>query len=394
MILAQHGYGPSDRVETGMQDGSIHGVILSAANINPDQIASYCTGLTSVKSDALLLFDPEYYVNFIQEADKFGKLADYPYFNHPMAPSDLASPKRLLQTTEQVLRFQIDAGLKKLVAPTLEITSFGSAHEPYALSLLNAAVEYVADNQPDTELYGSLVINESAFYDLERMALFLDAITRIKGVTGFYIVIDRTDSAKSIWTNPQNLAAYMYLVHTLSANKKIILGYTDGTGLLGLAVGAGYIGNGWWLNSGNFTKQRFVASGGRRRATYYSKQLMSSIYVDGELSVLVSKGFGEQIAGSSKYDAAVTADPLNPTSWSERNTVFHKWLMLSDDDKELAALSNEQERLELLSTKIAQAKDLSEQMNGLLPDGFKSTHGPEKLRTWLAAIEQYRKWVL
>lgn len=144
MILAQHGYGPADRVQVGLTDNSLGGVIISAANVNPDQIADYCKGITDVRSDAIMLFDTEYYVNFIQEADKFGKLADYPYFSHPMAPSDLASPKLLQETTERVLKFQTDLGLKLITAPSIEITSFGSANEPYALSLLHAAAEYVA----------------------------------------------------------------------------------------------------------------------------------------------------------------------------------------------------------------------------------------------------------
>lgn len=394
MILAQHGYGPSDRVEVGLTDTSIDGVIISASNANPDQIQDYCSSIRKVRSDAFMLFDPEYYVNFIQEADKFGKLADYPYFLHPMAPSDLASPKLLQETTEKVIKFQIDQGFKQITVPTLEITSFGSANEPYALSLLHASAEYVADNHKDTELYGSLLINENAFYDVERMALFLDAITRVKGLRGFYIVVDRSDSQKSFWTNPQSLSAYMYLIHTLSSNKTVVLGYTDGAALLGLAAGASYVSNGWWQNSGNFTKKRFVASGGRRRATYYSRQLMSTMYVDGELSVLVGKGLGDKIANTTKYDKNVSSDPLNPASWNERDAVFHKWLVLSEHDHELASLPDEAARMSLLAEKIGAAKELSETMNGLLPDGFNANHGPEKLRTWLAAMEQYRKGVI
>lgn len=394
MILAQHGYGPSDRVEVGLTDGSLGGVILSASNIKPDQLAEYCSAIRLCRPDSIILFDPEYYVNFIQEADKFGKLADYPYFNHPMAASDLASPRLLMDTAQKVLKQQVEVGLQQVTAPTIEITSFGSANEPYALSLLHASSEYMADNHPGVDLYCSLLINESAFYDVERMALFLDAITRLKSIKGYYVVVDRSNSQKNFWTNPQNLSAYMYFIHTLASYKTVALGYTDGTALLGLVAGATYVSNGWWQNSGNFTKKRFVTGGGRRRATYYSKQLMSTIYVDGELSVLVNKGLGPQIAGTTKYDTAVATDPLNPASWGEREAVFHKWMILSEHDNEIAAAATEKERLELIESKINVAKDLSETMNAQLPDGFNSNHGPEKLRTWIAAIEQYKKGVI
>lgn len=394
MILAQHGYGPSDRVEIGLADGSIKGVIVSAANTTPDQLGAYCSTILAANSDALMLFDSEYYVNFIQEADKFGKLAEYDYFTHPMAPSDLASPKLLQETTKKVIDLQINNGFLKVTSPTLEISSFGSSNEPYSLSLLNASAEYVAAEHSEAELYGSLLINESAFYDVERMALFLDAITRVKGIKGFYIVVDRSDSQKYFWSNPQTLSAYMYLVHTLSSNKSVILGYSDGAALLGLATGAEYASNGWWQNSGNFTKKRFVSSGGRRRPTYYSKQLMGTMYVDGELSILVQRGYKDLIANSTKYDAAVSSSPLDPSSWNERDAVFHKWIAVSEYDAEIAALPSEFERLDYLVGKINAAKDLSETMNGILPDGFSANHGPEKLRTWLAAIDQYRKGVI
>lgn len=393
MILAQHGYGPSDRVEIGLADGSIDGIILSASNIKPDQVQTYCTGISEVNDDSLLFLDPEYYVNFISEADKFGKLGSYPYFNHPMAATDLASPKALLDATSKVVDFQVAQGMPNILSPTIEITSFGGATEPYVLSLLHSTVEYIQDNRITAKVYGSLLINENALDDADKMALFLDAVTRVRGIEGYYIVIDRTDTYKPYWNNPQTMAAYMYLINALSTNKKVILGYSDGVGLLGLSVGASHAATGWWLNSGNFSKQRFISSSGRRKSKYYSKQLMSNINVDGELSVLVDRGAKDLVANTSKYDAGVSSDPLNPTQWNERDAVFHKWLALRDICN-TDFTGDIDSRLNHLEERINKAKLLSEEMDSMLPNGFEAASGPAKLQVMLGAVELYRKGVI
>lgn len=394
MILAQFGYGPSDRVEIGLDDGGVKGVILNASNIKPEQILPYCQSLKETSSETVLFFDPEYYVNLVQEADKFGKLGDYPYFHHPMTISDLASPKMLTNAVSKVVDVQATSELPNILSPTVEIVSFGGSTEPYVLSMLHATLEYVEDNDIEGRIYASLLINENAFDDADKMALFLDAITRVRGVDGYYIVVDRTDAYKHYWNNPQTLAAYMYFVNALSAHKEVILGYADGIGLLGLAVGAKYAATGWWMNSSSFTKQRFISSSGRRKSKYYSQQLMTTINVDGELSVLVSRGKKDLIANTSKYDGGVSSDPLNPTVWGEREAIFHKWLVMNEMCNQDYSSNNEAERLQNIEERLVRAKELSEEMDSFLPDGFETAHGPAHLQVMLSAVDIYKKGVV
>lgn len=395
MIIAQHGYAASDRVEKGLQDQIIDGVVISASNVKPEEVQAKLTNITTTSSNAFVLFDSEYYVNFMDEADKFGKLVDYKYFKHPKAVSDLASPKALQAISKEVIDNQVRWGFNKLTSPSIEVPTFGSANESYSLSLLNSTIEYVEDHVKDKELYGSILLNEAAFNDLERMGAYLDILTRPNSLTGYYLVVDRTGGARPFWENPQSLAAYMYFINVLSSNKKdVILGYCDGTALLGLAVGASHASVGWWQNSTNFTKRRFIKSGGRRRKEYYSKQLMNSIHIDGELVPLIESGLVDRVADSTKYDDEISNDPNDTTVWTDEKAILHKWTAMHENAVEIAKGVSVKEKLKIVEEQLLNAQRTYRDVTSYVPGGFDSGTGPNKINVWLNAISLYDKGVL
>ena len=245
------------------------------------------------------------------------------------------------------------------------------------------------------ELYGSILLNEAAFNDLERMADFLDVLTRPNSLTGYYVVVDRTGGARPFWENPQSLAAYMYFINTLANSKKeVVLGYCDGTALLGLSAGALHAGVGWWQNSTNFTKKRFIKSGGRRRKEYYSKQLMNTIHVDAELVPLVDANIGNKVANTTVYDKDFSANPSDTTIWTDEKAILHKWTALHELAGDILAVDTTEERLLILEEKLLRAQRLYRDISGAIPGGFDSGTGPNKINVWLNAISLYGKGVL
>ncbi len=395
MIIAQHGYAASDRVEKGLQDLIIDGAVISASNVKPEDVQAKLASIIGSSSEAFVLFDSEYYVNFMDEADKFGKLTDYKYFKHPKAVSDLASPRALQAISKEVIDNQVRWGFKKLTSPSIEIPTFGSANESYSLSLLNSTIEYVEDNIKGKELYGSILLNEAAFNDLERMGAFLDILTRPNSLSGYYLVVDRTGGARPFWENPQSLAAYMYFINVLAVNKKdVVLGYCDGTALLGLAVGASHASVGWWQNSTNFTKRRFIKSGGRRRKEYYSKQLMNSIHIDGELVPLIDSGLGDRVANSTKYDDQISINPNDTTVWTDEKAILHKWTAMYENATEIAAGASVEDKLKVIEKQLLDAQRTYRDISSSVPGGFDSGTGPNKINVWLNAISLYEKGVL
>ena len=44
-VLAQHGWGKSNKIERGIADGSIHGVIMSPRDESPAKLASFLSAI-------------------------------------------------------------------------------------------------------------------------------------------------------------------------------------------------------------------------------------------------------------------------------------------------------------------------------------------------------------
>ena len=61
-ILAQHGWGKSNKVERGIANGSIHGVIMSPRDESPANLTSF---LSTIHTGVERLVDPQLYVGTI-----------------------------------------------------------------------------------------------------------------------------------------------------------------------------------------------------------------------------------------------------------------------------------------------------------------------------------------
>lgn len=394
MLLAQDGHAAGDRIQNGLQNSVIHGAILSASCKQKDSLGAAITALKETNSSALLLFDSEFYVSRFLDADKFGKLTSYEYFKPSLPKKDLILPSSIQSIIEQVVDVQTDAGLKALTTPTVRIEAFNSGSEAQAFSFLFGTLECINKKDGDHELYGSLLINEVALSNTAGLAEFLDTVTALRDLKGFYIIIDRSYAGSQFWNNPDTLAALMYITHTLSDNDfEVILGYSEVEGLLSLATGASFIGSGWWLNTSNFTDGRFKSSGGRRRKRYYSYQLMNSIYQDGELTALVDNGFADKVMGVTGHDSELIGDPNN-APWSDGVAILHKWTAIDKRIKETVTSGDEATKLDTLETAIRGASELYKEILASVDIEFDLSNGPKKLDIWLKAIDIYRGGVV
>lgn len=394
MLLAQDGFAASDRIDNGLQSEVISGAIISASCRQPANLSSVVQGLKDIRSDAFILFDSEFYVGSFPEADKFGKLTDYQYFKHPLQKIDLINPTSVQGFIKKVVDVQLDAGLDNITSPTIRIQTFNSGSETQVFSFLFGTLDYVQQNAADKKLYGSLLINELALTNSRGLAEFLDTVTALRDYAGFYIIIDRSSSTISFWNNPDTLASLMYLVHVLSDNGfQIVVGYSDGDGLLSLATGASYVASGWWQNTTNFTDGKFKSSGGRRRKKYYSYQLMNAVYQEGELSSIVEHGLGSNVMGITGLDDELAQDPLN-VAWPDGTAILHKWKALNQRIQEDVSSGDETAKLEALRGSILVAKALYEQVESTIDIEFDIGNGPKKLDIWLKAIEIYQGGVV
>lgn len=397
MLLAQDGHQASDRILDGINRGFINGAVLSTLFRKPDTIKAAAETLISASSDAIVLLDNEFYVNAIVGAEKFGKLSTYPYYSHPLTKKDLSSPFKLTEHIKKTIDYQIDvAQLKTVTTPCVIVESFDHTSEAIFLSLLSGSCEYIADQRSGdiNKVFASLIINEQALSNTDTIPAFLDSLTGFDNLTGFYIIIDKTTSPLSYWSNPATLAAVMYITKTLKDNGyEVIIGYADVPDLLNLTVGAKAIATGWWDNTSSFTQKKFMdTGGGRRRKKYFSQQLLNAVYVDPDIQSAKALGLIDKITLGSELDSPLVADPYD-TPWIDGVAIAHKWQAMKTAVDAIDAVATEEEKIAALEAKI----DTALEIYGELIDAgikFEPHTGPRKINVMKQAIAIYRNGVL
>ena len=85
-IFAQHGWGKGNKIETGINDGSLDGVIASPSNETPSNLADF---LSRLPPNIERLVDPQLYISTLPERrnDQFGK---YPQSCHNLTPASFS----------------------------------------------------------------------------------------------------------------------------------------------------------------------------------------------------------------------------------------------------------------------------------------------------------------
>jgi hypothetical protein len=63
-LLAQHGYGNGDKIDRGLEEKLLDGVIFGAKDISPDKLAFTLGKLEEEYPDSVRLFDPQFYAGF------------------------------------------------------------------------------------------------------------------------------------------------------------------------------------------------------------------------------------------------------------------------------------------------------------------------------------------
>jgi len=392
MLLAQDGHQAGDRIHEGLSNGLIQGAIISTGFRDASKLPDILADLTKVSSDALLIFDNEFYVNAIQGADKFGMLETYPYYCHPLTKKDLVSPQKVQSLIKTALDFQISAGLKNITTPTVIIDSFNSNSETTSLSLCFGSIEYIESIKFEGDIYCSLVISEQALSNTTLLPEFLTTITALSGVKGFYIVFDKTSSVSPYWSNPATLAASMYLTNVLRQNNfDVVIGYSDGAGILQLAAGASSISTGWWENTTNFSQDKYVRrEGGRRRKKYFSQNLMNTIYVDTTIARAQAVGLLDKLMPTTNYDKDFAKAPTENV-WQDKTAIWHKWAAIQN------IIASCSEGGEVKLDKVEASIDITLGLYALLASKgvpFDSGADSARVKTMKQAIALYKEGVV
>lgn len=284
-LLAQHGYGEGDKINLGLENEIIEGIILSPRDIDPSRIQGKINDYRKIKNDANIFFDPQFYVSILnqREAQSIGNLMEYEYFKFNRR-STLERENNVLNHIRNIINYQNSLDITSLISPNITISnSFDSISSLISRNFISLSKQVCDELRIDKEIYSTLSISTDALTDNEELQMFLNEITSLDNPPdGFYILISsvNVDNRFEIFDRDV-IRGWLLLNYSLKVNGfKILNGYSDIiTPFLG-AVGADFGATGWYANLRTFSLSKFNSSSSVRRQPlprYLSTNLINRI---------------------------------------------------------------------------------------------------------------------
>ncbi|MFI5421111.1 MAG: hypothetical protein ACHQ1H_09105 [Nitrososphaerales archaeon] len=385
-LYSQHGWGKGEKINRGLADDVVKGVIFSPHDEAPSDIKSYIKELSRRKHEPDLLFDPQLYVSLIRGANE-GKLPQYDYYRQNLGLRDFAALRSVQQFVRECIDFQRDLHLTHILSPTICAESFTDRSAQVALTLAQEAVEYWGGISSDKRpLLISFLFSEIALTSSEQVSEFLDTISLLEA-DGFYLVVDRNTPGYSQDFQPTRLAQMMRMIHSLKRSRfEVVCGYSDFVSLLGSAVNADAGATGWSQKLKRFNRARFQPSaGGRRpRDRYSSSKLINSIYLT-ELDACQEVQRLRVVKSDTIYDRCFDGISYpSGVSWSSEDSALHHWASITQLLDSVTG-SSIRDRLNQTSQLIVAAQTLYRSLSKL-GVRFEPPNGPTHLESWAEAI--------
>lgn len=356
-LFAQHGYGEGEKVNNGLKDGLISGVIFGAKDINPDRLETRLNEIKKEFPDAGRLFDSQYFVSLIGNDPniKLGKLDEYSFFK-ARRRSQLEANNLVAEEIRKVLEFQVGLPVTHIIAPNILISrSFDSVEAVISKSFIRQTRKIFDEFKVKQPVFTTLAISREALIDTAELESFLNDITLLDSPPdGFYLLIAARDvEARYDIFNADVIAAWMLLNYSLKINGfKVINGYSDILSPFLGAVGGDIGCTGWWSNLRFFSLDRFApeATGGRLPVQrYLSAKLLNRITFY-ELNAL--RRFVPQIVNGLAKDKAYENEPERTVE------ILQTWEALSSMLESMADSNDVSKNL----NKCADAIKLAEQL--------------------------------
>lgn len=391
-LLAQHGWGKSDKIDRGVEAGFLDGAILSPRDESPGSLEAYASLLLEHHPELTVFVDPQYYATTIMDP-RAGKLSEYDYFRSELTYRSFVSPTRISNIVRQVLDYQSGLRTSHICAPVVAFDSFNDRWNSVAFSMAAEAVSYFGTLEDSRPLLVSFVINENAFRSDPEFEEFLDIVTDFE-CNGFYLVIRRTEREYSQGMEQDVLSSILYMTHTLASLNEFELfyGYCDLLGLPLHAAGATGTACGWTQGLRRFTFGRFEQSTGGRppRDRMSSLPLLNTIFINPELDNIERLDLLEEVLTDSEYDGELNNRPPSSVPWPADVSALHHWQTLADGIASVTTSAEPTARFDILDAMISQSRSLYHRLEqaGQRLDG---TSGPGHLASWQGAIEEFRR---
>lgn len=330
-ILAQHGAKTGERIERGLADELIDGVIYGAKDIAPAKLLEQCKETGTNHPTVQRLFDPQYYACIIasEPGARLGALAGvdaYPYFG-ARRRRDLEQEQRVVADLHLCLSFQKTLAVTGFISPNIVVRrSLDSVEATIAKDFLRHAAEAHQRLQDPRPLWATLAISTDALRDRIELQNFLQEITEIENPPrGFYVLVEHPDQEILPTLEESHVLSRWMLINRVltQSGYEVINGYADLLAPYFGAAGATAVASGWWSSLKVFSLKKFGPSIGMARQPvprYASAALLKSIRYT-ELEMLRSS-FPEVLnrdPTDSYYDATEGSRPAAPMEEALQN---------------------------------------------------------------------------
>lgn len=386
-IVAQHGWGKSDKIERGVVDNSIQGVMMSPRDESPDRLRTFLSNMESNHPATVRLVDPQFHIGVVSPA-RPGNLVHYQHYVPRLTPF-LFSPAQIQQFVGDTLDWQRTLAISTFVSPTVMVEDLGSQWAQIAMMLAQETLHQHDGTKP---LLISLIIGEDALRQGGQVDGWLNSLTQLD-VDGFYLVVRRSSEEYRQHYDPDVLSSLLRVCYSLAElnQYQLYVGYCDMVTPLLHATGVTGTAAGWFTGLKQFTLRRFQpTSGGRRpRSRYTSLPLLNSIYIT-ELGGLFNAGIASHVLSNTPYDGRFngTTNPENVV-WPPDEAALHHWCVLNESVRMVAG-NYVTARLDAASNAITQARTdyllISPQTT------FAPETGPTHLEQWLDALNAFRSY--
>ncbi len=314
-LYAQHGFGDGDKIQSGLNDQSIQGAIMSPKDLKPETMVRKMQEILGAHPNADILMDPLFYANlYAAEPNvKLGRLPDWDFFSG-FRRNQLEDPNRIDTVLESYLKSQVDLPVTAVIAPNIYISrSFDSIEAAIAKNFIRRTASIYGEERNDKRpVYASILVSREALLQRDEFNLFLNDITALENPPdGFYIIIGaRSSAARTDIFHADVIASWMLMNHAMNINGlEVINGYSDIlTPFLGIA-GATAGATGWWSKLRMFGLDSLLptAGGGRLPIIRYLSVLLMSRITHTEKDAF--SVFVPEILNSFRHDGDYSPEP-------------------------------------------------------------------------------------
>lgn len=315
-LYAQHGYGPSDKLDRAVEEALVQGVILSPRYLTPGGAATEAQKLRGINADTDILLDPEYYaIQFLGMPNaQLGKLGEdqWPHFIPSRQSALLAGPDRVDEILEKAYELQCAVGCTCLISPNIYVSkSFDSLEAAIALAFITRSKAVCEKRKLRTPVLATLAVTRNALMNQQEFEAFLAMLTAVEPKPdGIYLLLgagntdDRAGAVRSEIMIPEVIGGWMLLNYALTLNGiRVVNACSDLLSPLLTIAGANGVATGWWSNLQVFAMGRYIRNegGGQQPLKrYISNRLLNRVTVS-EREAFVA--LIPEIANGMKTDA-------------------------------------------------------------------------------------------